>query len=293
MKCGIVILNYNNYNLTKQCVDNILCLGIEEYIVIVDNDSPNNSYDFLKEEYKENKMVDVIKTEENKGYSFGNNYGIRYIINKRIDINYIAIINPDVEVKEKNIFTDIMNKMEKRHDIALMGAVMILNGKVNYDGGYWNIPSKKSLVLDHVKFIRKRQEQRRIKYDIDNIGIVDVVPGSFFIIKTKALMEIDYLDEDTFLYNEENILAIRLFSKGYKEAISLDNFYLHNHNTSVKTKTLDEKIKINKIGYKSRKVLCDKYYDRSYLTVSLKVIHVLNIFYILVRHCIGKLLRKI
>lgn len=293
MKYAIIILNYSNYNLTKECVDNILALGIEAYIVIVDNNSPNNSYEFLKQEYKGNKLVDIIKTKENKGYSSGNNYGIKYIINKKTDINYIAIINPDVEIKEKKIFIDIINKMEKREDIALMGAIMILNGKVNFDGGYWNIPSRKSLVLDHARFLKKSKENRRINYESNNIGIVDVVPGSFFIIKKKVLIEIGYLDGDTFLYNEENILAIKLYNKGYKEAISLDNFYLHNHNTSVKTKLLKDKIKVNKIGYKSRKILCDKYYDKSYLTFSLKVVHTFNIYYILLRHFIGKLLRKI
>lgn len=107
-KIGLVILNYNDYKTTIE-----LCNKIKNYdsiykIVIVDNLSTDDSFINLKtlESYK----IDVIKTDKNGGYSYGNNYGAFYLIDRyKIDILFIA--NPDVEFdndfirKQSNIIT--------------------------------------------------------------------------------------------------------------------------------------------------------------------------------------------
>ena len=63
---GIVILNYRNYQLTLECADSFLMQsGVEKQIVIVDNGSPNESYDILLEHYKDNPYVNVISLKNN------------------------------------------------------------------------------------------------------------------------------------------------------------------------------------------------------------------------------------
>ena len=58
---SIIILNYFNYKLTTACVDNLLNLELESRIIIVDNNSQNESYKYLKDYYRNTITVDVIK----------------------------------------------------------------------------------------------------------------------------------------------------------------------------------------------------------------------------------------
>ena len=51
---AIVILNYNSYYETEKCVDSILNNKLDVTgIIIVDNASDNESFPYLKRQYKE------------------------------------------------------------------------------------------------------------------------------------------------------------------------------------------------------------------------------------------------
>ncbi len=71
MNVGIVILNYNDSETTVKLLDMIKEYKILESIVVVDNNSTDNSYEVLKK--FENNKIKVIKSKINKGYGYGNN----------------------------------------------------------------------------------------------------------------------------------------------------------------------------------------------------------------------------
>ncbi len=75
MKCGLVILNYNDFTMTQSLVDSIRDFPEINHVVIVDNNSPNESYEVLKK--CEGGKITVIQSGRNGGYSFGNNVGIK------------------------------------------------------------------------------------------------------------------------------------------------------------------------------------------------------------------------
>ena len=60
-----------------------------------------------------------------------------------------------------------------------------------------------------------------------------MVKGCFFIIDSKALEKINYLDENTFLYYEENILSQKLKVKGYKTIIDNEVIIYHDHEKTI------------------------------------------------------------
>ena len=70
-KIGFVIVNYNDYKTTKRLLDEIKRFKTLEKIVVVDNNSTDNSYQDLKKE--EQKNVVIIKNEQNNGYASGMN----------------------------------------------------------------------------------------------------------------------------------------------------------------------------------------------------------------------------
>jgi GT2 family glycosyltransferase len=89
---------------------------------------------------------------------------------------------------------------------------------------------------------------------------VPVVPGSFFGVNMTLFRNVDLMDENTFLWYEENCLAKKAELSHYKEAILLDCKYIHNHKLKKKGKTLYSEY------LKSKEFYCRKYLKLSSLS---------------------------
>lgn len=279
---AIIVLNYCNYKLTEMCINNLIEINIKSHIVVVDNNSPNESFDYLHDRFSKNKNVSVIKNKINNGYADGNNFGAKYILNKEKDIKFICIMNPDVIISYKELFNNLANKIINEEDVALIGAMMIWNNVLDLKNVYWSIPTKKAILKEHLIFYNKKNTTKGegIISDKEGIAFVEVLPGSFFMIKSGVLKKIGFLDTGTFLYNEENILAIKLKEIGLREVISINDYYFHNHTPSLKQKSLKEKLNSNNIVFNSRKYLCENYYNDKNLNFMLKLVNKINIMYI-------------
>lgn len=95
-----VILHYLVSEETTKCVNSILHnVNGNFHIVIVDNDSPNNTFNSLKTKYHEEHLVDVIKNDKNGGYSSGINFGYAYA-KKNYSPRFIVAMNNDMEIKQ-------------------------------------------------------------------------------------------------------------------------------------------------------------------------------------------------
>lgn len=225
---AILILNYNDYKLTNDCITNMRNNCITNDIFVVDNHSNNESFQCLYDAYKNDNSVEIIKTEENGGYARGNNFGIKHIENKKY--KYVCVMNPDIVIKDKSYFENIVEVLRNNDSVAIASGFQIYCQYFgNYLLNYWKLPGKLSGIFDHsfIDFFFKKS-QKPISV-IDNYAIVDVLSGCCFVAKIDKLREVNYFDENTFLYYEENILSARLKKHNYKEAICLKAYFWHNH----------------------------------------------------------------
>ena len=88
---SIIILNYNAGKLLMNCVQSIIKSNYSNFeIILVDNNSTDNSHIECK---NENEKIKLIENDENFGYCEGNNIGIRQASGK-----FIVILNPDTIV---------------------------------------------------------------------------------------------------------------------------------------------------------------------------------------------------
>jgi len=109
-----VILHYIATELTCKCIESILKLTGEKQIIVVDNASPNNSGEIIKKQYDENVQVDVIINKDNEGFARGNNVG--YVFAKQhYNPDYIAILNNDVEINQKDFIARINEIYDVEH----------------------------------------------------------------------------------------------------------------------------------------------------------------------------------
>lgn len=286
-KIACVILNYNDYKETIECVTNLINLSNELHIIIVDNASPNNSYKILKSKFENLDNVEIILNSNNKGYAAGNNVGFRYIASNYKNIDYVILMNPDTRatsIKSIEKLYEVINKNEK---LAVVAPVMIMNGKVDYYGTAWNFPSKLELLAKQ-SILFSLKHHKYLDENSSGVIEVDVVHGSFFMIRIEALKKINFLDEHTFLYCEEVLLAKDLQQFGYKEAVVSDIFFEHSHLKKEKTNIVTFKSRINNEinHYVSRRRYCEKYMGK-FMIPLLYIINITNIILISIRYALG------
>ena len=257
---AMVILNYNDSSTTIALLESVNKYQIIDYIVIVDNCSTDNSIMALQK-YQNDKCY-IIETQENRGYSFGNNVGIKYAIHTLL-ADTIILANPDVLITEESL-SHIIKTLNEQENSGLVSCLME-NANGDECVSAWKLPNYVDCVFDNLyilkRLIRKNQDYEQAiqagKKEGKSIP-VDVIPGSLFAFKANTLESVDYFDEDTFLYYEENILCSKLKKQGYINYLDCSCNYIHNHSVSINKniKSLNKKLRI---AYDSRLIYAKKY----------------------------------
>ena len=228
-KLVFIIINYNDYKTTKRLLYNIKDYKIIDKIYVVDNHSTDDSYENLKK--LKIKRYEVIETSSNKGFAYALNIGAKKAID---DLGNVDIIfsNSDIIINSNEDLEDLKKTLDKRL-VGLVGPVVVQNGNLNRG---WHLPSPKNEILSNLPGIGKRFN-KKIYYDDSyykgDSSEVEVISFCFFLIKSEVLKEINYFDDNTFLYYEENITASKLKRTQYKTLINNNVTIIHDHSVSV------------------------------------------------------------
>ncbi|WP_294351595.1 glycosyltransferase family 2 protein [uncultured Clostridium sp.] len=257
MENVMIILNYNDFFTVNNYIERIKGYKNIDKIVIVDNLSTDNSYENLKKIGSD--KIDIIQTKYNGGYSYGNNFGIKYV-NKTYHPKYVTISNPDIIIEENDIST-ILRSFDKNEDVAVATGLMYnKNNKLCKNSGL-KIPNFFQCIMSEFTILSKVLNIRM--YNIDKVlkreyYEVEIVPGSFLICDMNKIIQSGLYDEETFLYGEERILGCRLKCKGYKTILATNARYIHFHG-----ETINKEIQNNFIKYdmasKSKIIYMKKY----------------------------------
>ncbi|MCI8309533.1 MAG: glycosyltransferase family 2 protein [Clostridia bacterium] len=196
MKTAVIILNYNSENDTIRYVNEIKNYNCIDTIIVVDNNSTNiNSFEKIKN--LENEKIHVIKSDKNGGYSYGNNYGLRYLENLAEKYDYIVISNPDVEVKE-NVFESCFKELEENNNIAVVAPKMIDKNGNHIRRSSWKIRTPKidminSTRLNEILFYKLFKSGEYTEDDFKQAKLnVEAVSGAFFTIKFEVFKKIRF-----------------------------------------------------------------------------------------------------
>jgi len=243
-KVSIIILNWNGWEDTIECLESLYQIDYPNYdVIVVDNASKDKSLykireyaqgkiqvesDFFEYEYANkpikiteieksqlftinaknlNKLI-LIKNEENYGFAEGNNIGMKFSMN-HLKPDYILLLNNDTVV-DKNFLKELVKVGEIDEKIGIIGPKIYYYDKPQT---IWCIGCKISWKLARGIHIGNNElDEGQYEY----IDEVEYVSGSAFLIKSEVLNKIGFLDKKFFLYFEESDLAIRALKKGYK-----------------------------------------------------------------------------
>lgn len=213
---GIIILNYNTWGETVDCIKSILKYHsmVDKRIYVVDNNSEIKMEDYHKKFFIETLNIKLILNKENKGYSSGNNIGLKAAIED--GCHFFMICNSDIIFKD-NTIDRLKISLEDLEDTAIVGP-RIYNRENRFQKFFCvttlNFSNKIKLILSHtpLKVLLKKFLESFYFYNesFDKPKKVFAVSGCCFMI-SKLGMEIIYpLDELSFLYNEEFIMGYKI-----------------------------------------------------------------------------------
>ncbi len=250
-KVMAVILNYNSYEDTLKCFDFLKKQqGVDLKVCIVDNGSTEDRKEDLEKLKEQNAFV--LFSDENKGFSAGNNIGLRKAAEENCE--YALIINPDVEIRDETYVQKLAELMDEDKSIAVAGTDI-----VKADGRHQN-PLREPYVIEELLWpavFAKNRFSKRLPYVKKHTksGCCQKVTGCCFMVDMNFMKEIGFLDEGVFLYSEESILAAQARENGLIEYYCADLLAHHMHKDS----EMGHKDNLMQESVRSRKYFIENY----------------------------------
>ncbi|TRZ80277.1 glycosyltransferase family 2 protein [bacterium] len=229
-KVSIIIVNYNGFEETINCLKSLAKLNYPNFnVIIIENGSANNSFEkiknFLKHLMLDNKhpIVRLIESKENLGFAGGCNLGIRKA--KELGSNYFLLLNPDTTVKP-DFLRELIEVAVKPENYKAIKAEIKNEKKLGFLGPRIFYEDKKT-IYSNGGFINKNltsatlKDHGKTKKGLNNNDpfTTDYITGTALLLSEKVLDDIGYMDEDYFLYYEDSDWAVKAREKKYFHAI--------------------------------------------------------------------------
>lgn len=255
-KVYIVLLNYNGWRYTVECLESIFKQSYGAYTVVVcDNASSDQSLENIKQwaegrieislqsvgdmkdvnpvqkpvacvtysaarKYPQSNGISMILIQNgaNLGFAAGCNIGINYALQQG-DMSYIWLLNNDTVVCKdslQKLVTEI--KCDLRQGMCGSRLMFYDEPKdIQALGGRIN------KYLGTTSFITNPKDRGKIMYPI----------GASILVTKKFIKTVGLLSEDYFLYYEEPDWAIRGIKAGYRVGCAMDSIVYHHEGATI------------------------------------------------------------
>jgi GT2 family glycosyltransferase len=208
MDVSIVIVNYHSSQLAIESIDSIkkYTEEIDFEVILVDNDSQDGSENLLKKAHPD---IIFIQTGYNAGFARANNAGFRIARGK-----YILLLNADTLLFD-NVLEKCFQKMEYDTSIASIGGLQLNDDKspMHY---YRNsaLFRRTFYIFPQVRFISNIIEKLIPEPIYESPNETDMLVGAFMFVRKDVIERVGGLDENFFMYGEDNEWSGRLRKAG-------------------------------------------------------------------------------
>jgi len=223
---SIIIVSFNTKDLTIGAIKSIISEGskLEKEIIVIDNDSKDESVEYIKKLQKTNKNLVLIENKSNTGFSKANNQGIKIAKGE-----YVLLLNSDTIVKKGSI-GKLYEFARKHKDAGVVGA-KLLNIDGSLQASCFNFPTIKNAVKEY--FMGEKGLFEKFAPKGNKFSTVDSIVGAAFLITPRALKEIGGLDERYFFYFEDIDYCRKVWRRGMKVYYYPGSEIVHYHGASL------------------------------------------------------------
>lgn len=214
----IVILNYNGRHFLEKFLPYVILHSAGYEIVVADNNSSDDSIDFLSKNFPE---INCLSFTENYGFCGGYNKAL-----EQLNADYFVLLNSDIEVTP-NWIQPIVALFEQDEKIAAVQPKLLdynHKNKFEYAGGAggfvdkFGYPFCKGRIFDTI-------ETDHGQYDRNEE--IFWASGACLFIRADLFKKYNGFDEDFFAHMEEIDLCWRMKLDGYKVFYCSDSVIYH------------------------------------------------------------------
>ena len=230
---SIIILNYNTFQLTCNCIESIFQFtkDVEFEIILVDNNSTECDAKLFSARYPN---IQLIKSNENGGFAKGNNLGIQ-----QVKSEYILLLNSDTYLVEDAI-SKCFKHIQKEKLNNVIGCKMIYpNGKIQntarrFRSISWEILDGFRVILFLLPYQKRAKIMLGKYFDADFNLECDWLNGAFFMFPKLALKLLpnQKLDERFFMYGEDHLWCWQFLQVGIPSYFFSETKIVHINNAS-------------------------------------------------------------
>ena len=221
MKIFVIILNWNNKDLTLECLQSLQKIKLppksQVSFLVVDNGSTDGS---VKEIKKAFPQVLLLENKKNLGYAEGNNRGMERALEKGTD--YLLVINNDIEVDE-NFLVQLIKVAEKEKKAGLFSPkIYFAPGYEFHKKRYQKDDRGKVIwyaggIIDWDNILSPHRGVDEVdKGQYDKVVETDYASGSCLLIRREVLKKIGLFDKKLFMYWEDSDLSQRARMAGWR-----------------------------------------------------------------------------
>lgn len=237
---SLIIINYNNANLTIQTLQSIYKHKHNEQIevILIDNASKIDDYTIIEKYVFDNHDLNIVlyRSRINVGFGAGNMLGVNLANGK-----YYTFINNDVIIIEET-FNKLTSFLEQNNDVSVVGCQAIDEDRIKYKTFDYQLSLATELFsTSFLHFLSKKKYPNRLAMFSEPTQ-VGAVPGSLFTCRATDFNAVGGFDTSLFLYYEEKDLSFRINKQLGKKTFSIPNInYIH-----LKGKSTDKSIDIRR-----------------------------------------------
>jgi GT2 family glycosyltransferase len=245
----LVIVSFNTREILLRCLGSIKkhTQQISYEVILVDNASEDRTIEAVIELFPE---INVVSNKDNRGFSAANNQGIIESKGRRI-----ALLNPDTLLTE-NSFKKTIDFMEAHPEFSILGTGIVDENNQPCPIRLWeDTPQDAALKImglyDPSDELKKMGAMRAKE--------AKVISGCCFIITRDLIESIGLMDENYFLYNEEDDLCRRARKGGKKICFYPETSVQHLHGQSTHQERHRKKVLLE--SYRSDLYFYSKHYS--------------------------------
>jgi GT2 family glycosyltransferase len=241
-KKTIIILAWNNWQVTKECLESLKKTHLSDTKIIVVN---NGSTDETENELANYDWLQTINLPENTGYVRGNNEGIKH----SDPDSDIVLINNDIVFNQKKWLQRLEESAYKKDSNGIVGCRLINEKKELIHAG--------TFIMSETMW-GQQMDSGKVELDINQFNQDRVVQGVVFAvayIKRTVLNSLKGLSEDFHSYFEDTDFCLRAKKQGFDTICCGTVTLTHNQHGSTQNNASFR----NKLFSTSRQVFSKKW----------------------------------
>ncbi len=225
IETAVIILNYNGWIDTIECLESLELYTVGLLVIVVDNKSEDDSLKNIEEWInfpKKKNSYNLIKNSENSGFAAGNNKGINYALAS--DVAYIWLLNNDTVI-DKETYSALLQKCKNNRNLCICGSVIKYYNRSeivqSFGGG--------TLLFFRASTSFCKNEDDRLDY----------IMGASLFVPAEIIKSAGMLDERYFMYWEDVAFSYRVKSAGYNLVTANGSIIYHKESASIKRSIRD------------------------------------------------------